>query len=1195
MSMTMLFGLDVKDTGSAKLDKFAGKVKTLGSVSTDVGNKMSMAFANAVMFKSLDQLLKVIESSTQSVKDFSTEIATFKVLSGEIPTNVAKTSNEFRLLALNVQQSSTQIAQAANEFQRMGVSSSDTLMLLPRTMDLITAGGADVTVTMETVATALNSFKIPAKDASWAMNQMQASADKSMSSFGDIAEGFKEVAPIASQFGVSFHDTLTLLGEISNSGLRGERGGTALKNMLTGLLKPSGDVAKAMKGMSLEGMSFMDIIQKLGNSKDVKIQGLLKTFTLRGFGPALYLKDHLDDYNKLSKAINDNGQIVQKMAEAKRKSLGLELDQAKKLTQELGVNFVGALLQVSSSSKPLDGILAKLKDMNKELINNPQVVASYAHAFEQLGKVLEFGVQHIEAIERAFALFAVSKGVGFISTTFKVLKKDIDLLTSTWTLNQVATFKSKESLMKLGVSAETAALMLGKTKSETVKLTAEEARALAIEKEYSLALKQSGLALETKSNLLTVATEKSVIARTAAQELSVAEAEAAVATSRMGNSLKILTNSNVWLIAGTVIFELITHFSDLEKQVRATKRSMDDFSESGKVENHSLYTDLLDALNPYILRQRELTKELRLQDELLALAGGKLNGQQVVERQAKEDELKKLNSYQSSSSNDALGGLHFGAKMIEDLRRVATDHNKNFETIMSDIGTVIKTPLETESGGTLNDLVATLSGKYNVTKPKIDVSPDDPNHLGKVLPVPSIGKKVGSKDLSGSTLREYFTNTKLVYEETKKLKGLLKSVNFYDLYKPYEKEATFTYKLFDHSGKKITEHQDKLKVLNLEADKLSKQNLNKTLQKETKALGSPDSELVDKDYLKYLDSAYHELTKIYNLKNANFKTRGEVAGTKDLLSTESTKRFSETITQSLERINKTHFNIFGEFYIGIAQSKKEWKELTDTFNSYQADKNISPKEKAKQRTEYDNVMSDKKKNDLIADGQDIQKAYEDIGTSLSMIWDIQSKKMEDKHNKEMSNLEEESSTAINLAGNNAIRKAQIEQDYAKKKTALTNKQHAESVEFAKKQKILAISQATISLAQAELGVAAAQFGDIWAKGAAMTAMGILGGVQIATIASQKYASGSHGVVKSDRRGSSDLIPAMLSEGEIVTSKKEVDRLGGEEGFKQMLNQSSGISTNRGEIHYHIGQVYGSEQYVRDLFKKLTKEKEVWQY
>ena len=90
-----------------------------------------------------------------------------------------------------------------------------------------------------------------------------------------LGESFKYVAPVAGAMKYSIEDVSLALGRMANSGIKASQAGTALRSLLSRMVKPTDEVKDAMKTL---GVSLTDA---KGNMKPFNdVLGELRT----GFG-----------------------------------------------------------------------------------------------------------------------------------------------------------------------------------------------------------------------------------------------------------------------------------------------------------------------------------------------------------------------------------------------------------------------------------------------------------------------------------------------------------------------------------------------------------------------------------------------------------------------------------------------------------------------------------------------------------------------------------------------------------------------------------------------------------------------------------------------------------------------------------------------------------------------------------------------
>jgi TP901 family phage tail tape measure protein len=125
----------------------------------------------------------------------------------------------------------------------------------------------------------------------------------------DLLNGLSYVAPIASAANTSLEETTALMGLLANSGIKGTKAGTALRNMFARLLNPSNDMAKTLDKYNIsltdtEGnfRSLIDIFKDF-QTEQVSLTEVMKTFVQRA-GPGV-AKIITSDIDALEEAIEN--------------------------------------------------------------------------------------------------------------------------------------------------------------------------------------------------------------------------------------------------------------------------------------------------------------------------------------------------------------------------------------------------------------------------------------------------------------------------------------------------------------------------------------------------------------------------------------------------------------------------------------------------------------------------------------------------------------------------------------------------------------------------------------------------------------------------------------------------------------------------------------------------------------------------
>jgi TP901 family phage tail tape measure protein len=1092
MAQNVILGLEVRDKGSKRITDFTGKVKTLGKTTVDVGNKMEMAFANAVMYKGLGLLTQAIDESLESIREYSKELATFQGLAGLTAEETAEMSKEFRNIANETEFMSGKVAEAATMYKRMGRTQAEILTLLPDTLDLITASGEEVGLVIQSVGSTMKSFGIEAQFSNDVMNQMLATSSNSAQEFGDLAEAIKEVAPVASELGVSFHETLITLGKFADFGMRGTRAGTAMKNMLLNSLKPSGKFKEELKKLNLEGMSFIDFIEKMG--KETNVQEALGTMNKRAIAMFEALARSGEEFDDLSKKVQENGNILGEVSEVIRQSIDLQLETTGKLVKDLGVNFFEAFKQITDTDF-LEEINNHLQRMNQHLIDNPESIQAVADAFTQAGEAVVFLAKHIDTL----------------------------------------------------------LLMFGAVKA------------------FQLGHVIRNSLLIAKTSM--VAFNASVVASTGA-------------VGGLSTAFKVLGSSNVIGLVLTGVVTLTAEIWKFEQRVESSSKKFSDWSNMGRKRQREFYNEALASLSAHADGLREVEEQMK---QNLFLQSEEFKNIDLLKKQGRPDlakrhasaladlreEYKKLNQ----SQNEIKGQNQLFFQQQEALKAL-----KAVVKASGDSWEVFKNQLVFDEKGKLDIVWAEEHFKrmLNLLKETDKLKLEDKTELS--FP---IGDDAGAGKIT-KQVEEFGKAINL----TKEMRDVLDQTGFSDMFLEYSKVTTI-------SGKSQEEWNKKFDTFLKNFKSTDAKKALKFLEATGKALTKFSGEVAEREgtsaFLSYLDDLDQHLIELaVNTREVDEEFLNFIHVQKMMAQQEAPKAFAFDMSQvqrSLEDIQTP----IGAFAVSGSRARKEIDDLGSTLLSL---KNLVPEAVFTQMSQDLETFSDEEFASRV-DGnlQSVSTIIESTLSGLDLIFDEQEQRMQERHEKQMARLTEEHDLAITLAGDNATRRALIDQEYSKKRNKLEKEHEKQALEQSKRSKAIAMITTAINTATAAMGAAAQTQGEVWVRAAAAASMVALGGVQMGIIAGQKFATGSHGEVRHmpmNGQGNSDGIPAWLSEGEVVTDSRTVSRLGGYEGFSQTVAKAvQGGESTQSVINNYFDTVYGSEEFIRSTYKRLYKEDSAW--
>jgi TP901 family phage tail tape measure protein len=101
-----------------------------------------------------------------------------------------------------------------------------------------------------------------------AMNNFVKAADASVAEVSDLSAALKNVGPVAAGFGFSLQDTNNALAVLSTRGIRGAEAGTALRSMMTNLMRQTPKVTEALEAQGIalydEQGNMMELVDIIG-------------------------------------------------------------------------------------------------------------------------------------------------------------------------------------------------------------------------------------------------------------------------------------------------------------------------------------------------------------------------------------------------------------------------------------------------------------------------------------------------------------------------------------------------------------------------------------------------------------------------------------------------------------------------------------------------------------------------------------------------------------------------------------------------------------------------------------------------------------------------------------------------------------------------------------------------------------------
>ena len=185
-----------------------------------------------------------IAFATKTFGDFEFQMKTVQSVLLATDQEMKGLTDQAKLMGATTEFSAQQAAQGQESLARSGLNVKQIMGALPGVMAAASAASVDLGTATDIVVGQLGAFGLGADKAGEVADAMALTTALTNTNFTQLGEAMKFAAPEMKGLGISVTETASSLGVLANAGIKGSLAGTALKNAMVKLSKPS---AKAVK------------------------------------------------------------------------------------------------------------------------------------------------------------------------------------------------------------------------------------------------------------------------------------------------------------------------------------------------------------------------------------------------------------------------------------------------------------------------------------------------------------------------------------------------------------------------------------------------------------------------------------------------------------------------------------------------------------------------------------------------------------------------------------------------------------------------------------------------------------------------------------------------------------------------------------------------------------------------------------
>ena len=358
------------------------------------------------------------------------QIAQFEQSMAQVAAISGATGNEFerlerlaRRLGATTVFTARQAADAQRFLSLAGFQSQEIVAALPSVLTLARAGMLELEEAANITAAAIRGFNLEASEAGRVANVLaltQASANTNVSQLG---EALRYVAPIAASAGIEIETVAAAIGRMSDAGLQATLAGTSLRRVIINLEAPTSTGIKAFRQLGIEVnkvrpsvVGLVPAIRELRQA-GVGLTEAVDIFGVRGGPGFLVLRSYVRELEELETALNENEDAAVNMALTMDDTLAASMKALNSVISEtvLGLGDAGLNGALRSTVEFATGVIAVWNDMNHEFAianrltyDQTQIYRDWAEWIGNAGKALAYFVG-------AAGLGALLVGIGRVS------------------------------------------------------------------------------------------------------------------------------------------------------------------------------------------------------------------------------------------------------------------------------------------------------------------------------------------------------------------------------------------------------------------------------------------------------------------------------------------------------------------------------------------------------------------------------------------------------------------------------------------------------------------------------------------------------------------------------------------------------------------------------------------------------------
>ena len=282
--------------------------------------------------------------SVATAADFQSTMTRVGVVTNATSKEFGELKKTALELAKTTKFSAKEVAEGMKFMGMAGASTTEIAKGIEPALNLAAAGAIELGDAANIVTNIMKGFGMEMDELTAAGDAIIKTITSTNVDVQQLGESFKHVAPVARSAGLEFEEVTAALGLLGNAGIQGSLAGTTLKNAITRLLNPTGEVEDTLKDLNIEltdsegkMLSFTQIIDRLGPHAQ-NTGAMMKIFGLRaGPGLAALVGEGADAINDLTAELLTSKGTMAKIASAEMATFSGQMKIIAAQTEGIGI------------------------------------------------------------------------------------------------------------------------------------------------------------------------------------------------------------------------------------------------------------------------------------------------------------------------------------------------------------------------------------------------------------------------------------------------------------------------------------------------------------------------------------------------------------------------------------------------------------------------------------------------------------------------------------------------------------------------------------------------------------------------------------------------------------------------------------------------------------------------------------------